>query len=79
MGTTTKTAWWQRVADGLRVELLVQRREVGDLAAALKRSRNYVSRRLNGHEPFNMAEIETAAEWLEVSVEQLAAERKAQS
>ena len=72
MDTATGLAWWQRVAEGVRVELLTQRRTVRDLCALLGRGTNYVSRRLNGHEPFKMDEIETTAEWLGVTVESLA-------
>ncbi|OYC97237.1 helix-turn-helix domain-containing protein [Microbacterium sp. Yaish 1] len=78
MGTATSTAWWQRVGEGVRVQLLIQRREINELAAVLGRGRQYVSRRLNGHEPFNMAEIEKIAEWLEVTVESLASTREVQ-
>lgn len=71
METATEPAWWQRVADGVRVELFTQRRTVRELCAHLGRGTNYVSLRLNGHEPFKMSEIEAAAEWLGVSIESL--------
>lgn len=66
--------WWRQVGEGIRLILLRQRREVGELAAQLGRSRNYVSARLNGHDSFKLDEIETAARWLGVEVSDLAAE-----
>lgn len=68
-------AWWERVAEGVRIELAVQRRDQAELAAAIGRSRNYVSLRVNGKAPFKLDEIEAAAAWLGVDLESLAAER----
>lgn len=72
MGTDRK--WWERVAEGIRVELARQQKDRNELAAVLGRGRNYVSVRVNGKLPFKLDEIETAAEWLGVDVTSLAAE-----
>lgn len=70
----TEQSWADRVAEGVRVELARRRLDQSDLATALGRSRNYVSRRLNGHYPFKLDEIEAAADWLGVPLASLAAE-----
>lgn len=77
METATKMAWWQQVATGVRVQLTIQRRTVTDLATAMGRGRPYVSRRVNGKEPFDLDEIDFVANWLGVSVESLPAEVRA--
>lgn len=63
--------YWERTAAGLRAELARQRKSRTELAAVLGRNRNYVSARVNGHQPFPLDELETAANWLQVPVEQL--------
>lgn len=74
MRTVTETAWWQRVATGVRVQMTLQNRTVIDLSRLLDRAPSYVSRRLHGHKPFQMNEIEDTANWLGVTVESLAKE-----
>lgn len=68
----TGPRWWERIAEGVRVELARKRFDQGQLAAAIGRSRNYVSLRVNGHAPFKLDEIEAAAEFLGVTVDDLA-------
>lgn len=68
----TEPKWWERIAEGVRMELHKQRRPQAGLAAAIGRSRNYVSIRVNGREPFKLDEIESAAAWLGVGVDDLA-------
>ncbi len=77
METATKTAWWQQIATGVRMQLFVQRRTITDLATAMGRGRPYVSRRVNGKEPFGLDEIEDVAKWLGVSVKSLSGEEDA--
>ena len=71
---SSNTAWWERIAEGVRMELARQRKDQADLATAIGRSRNYVSLRVNGRAPFKLDEIEAAAEWLGVDVASLASE-----
>lgn len=68
----TESTWWERIAEGVRMELAKQRRNQAGLASAIGRSRNYVSIRVNGKQPFKLDEIETAATWLGVEVNDLA-------
>ncbi|MFL2002270.1 helix-turn-helix domain-containing protein [Microbacterium sp. A1-JK] len=68
----TETPFWKRIAEGVRVELARQRIDQGQLAAAIGRSRNYTSTRVNGHAPFKLDEIEAAANFLRVDLDTLA-------
>jgi transcriptional regulator with XRE-family HTH domain len=70
----TETPYWRRIAEGVRIELTRQRRNQGELAEAIGRSRNYVTLRVNGHAPFNLDEIEAAAKFLGVDMDALAGE-----
>lgn len=69
---TVQQTWWERIAEGVRLELARQRKDQADLAVAIGRSRNYVSLRVNGRGAFKLDEIEAAAEWLGVDIDYLA-------
>jgi transcriptional regulator with XRE-family HTH domain len=61
----------QAVAGAVRAELGRKRQTVSDLAEALGASRPTVSRRVNGKEPFDLAELEQVAAFLNLSVHDL--------
>ncbi|MDF2991858.1 MAG: hypothetical protein K0S37_2372 [Microbacterium sp.] len=71
---SSEPGWWQRIAEGVRVELVRQRLDQGQLATAIGRSRNYVSLRVNGKAPFKLDEAEAAADFLGKDLEALAAQ-----
>lgn len=64
--------WWERIAEGVRMELAKQRLDQSALAREIGRSRNYVSLRVNGKAPFKLDEAEAVAAWLGVGMDELA-------
>lgn len=71
---STAPTYTQRTAAGVRAELARQRKSLIELARLLGRNRNYISSRVNGHDPFDLDEIETIANWLNVPVTSFASE-----
>lgn len=61
------------VAERVRAELAVKRVTGAELARRMGVSHAYVSRRLNGHEPFDVAELGEIADLIEVPVDRLLA------
>lgn len=68
----TELTWWERIAEGVRMELAKQRLDQSALAREIGRSRNYVSLRVNGKAPFKLDEAEAVAAWLGVGMDELA-------
>lgn len=56
-----------RIADNIRAEMARKRLTQGDLAEHLNCSQAAVSRRLSGHTPFDVNELQTIADLLGVA------------
>jgi transcriptional regulator with XRE-family HTH domain len=59
-----------QVATELRTELAKRHMSQTDLATRINVSKHYLSRRVCGHVPFNVDELQQIAEILDVPVEQ---------
>ncbi|WP_431800382.1 helix-turn-helix domain-containing protein [Microbacterium kunmingense] len=64
----TDDNYWKRVAAGVRAELARQRKPTLDLVPLLGLNRNAVYRRVRGEIPFDLAQIQTVADYLGVTV-----------
>ena len=69
----------EAVAGAVRAELGRKRKTVSELAIVLGSSRPTVSRRVNGKEPFDVAELEKVAGFLGLSVHDIFASAQADS
>ncbi|QIK62313.1 hypothetical protein G7068_03160 [Leucobacter viscericola] len=65
---SSNMSYWQRIAGGVRAEMARQRKDANQLMEVLHLSRNSVYRRMNGDVPFNLNEIATVSEWLNVPI-----------
>lgn len=66
--TETEQATTQRVAANVRAEMARRQINQTDLAARLGRSQAWISRRLVGAVPFDVAELDSIAAILETSI-----------
>lgn len=65
--------WSQRATAAIRAELAWQGRSEAELADFLDADKRTVAKRLAGASPFDLAEVEKIASWLNVAPSQLLA------